>query len=178
MTTKNPLTEEEKLLLNWPEDYEELSRREKKTWANKVYRLRNKEKRAESTRKYYEKNKEKIAEYRGREDVQQRMKISRRKHYEKNKEKLDSYSKEYAKRNLAWKAAHCAKRRAAKLKATPPWVNLKDIEDVYKEAQYFGLVVDHIVPLQNKRVCGLHTWDNLQLLTREENCKKNNRFEI
>lgn len=36
--------------------------------------------------------------------------------------------------------------------------------------------VDHIVPLHNKRVCGLHYWKNMQLLPAMINWRKNNAF--
>jgi 5-methylcytosine-specific restriction endonuclease McrA len=72
--------------------------------------------------------------------------------------------------------AKAAKRRAAKLKATPLWADLEEIKNVYLEAQYFGMHVDHIIPLQSKEVCGLHIWENLQLLTPEKNIKKGNKL--
>jgi hypothetical protein len=68
-----------------------------------------------------------------------------------------------------------AKRRAVEKLAFPKWANLESIELVYKKAHLLGLEVDHVVPLQSELVCGLHTWDNLQLLGREENIKKGNR---
>lgn len=60
--------------------------------------------------------------------------------------------------------------------AIPAWADKQDIEDVYKEARYMGMVVDRIVPLRSKLVCGLHVWDNLQILSREYNNQKGNRF--
>src|SRR3990167_1647672 len=71
-----------------------------------------------------------------------------------------------------------AARRARKLHATPAWVTqeeLEDIANVYLEAQYFNHHVDHIIPLQGKFVCGLHVWDNLQLLSPVENFMKHNK---
>ncbi len=69
------------------------------------------------------------------------------------------------------------KRRAAKLKRTPKWADLKAIEKFYLECPD-GMVVDHIIPLQGKNISGFHILENLQYLTPEENCKKNNKFII
>lgn len=71
-----------------------------------------------------------------------------------------------------------AKRRAAKLNATPKWADLEAIKYIYTVAHKAGLEVDHIVPLQGKLVCGLHVENNLQLLTRNENTRKGNRYEV
>jgi hypothetical protein len=72
-------------------------------------------------------------------------------------------------------SARRARRRATKLMATPKW-GQEGINDVYLEARYFGMEVDHIVPLINKTVCGLHVVHNLQLLTEAENRAKRNKF--
>jgi 5-methylcytosine-specific restriction endonuclease McrA len=66
-------------------------------------------------------------------------------------------------------------RRTGLKQATPIWANVVDIGDVYLEAAHMQMQVDHIVPLQNNLVCGLHTWDNLQLLTPLANNLKGNR---
>jgi 5-methylcytosine-specific restriction endonuclease McrA len=112
--------------------------------------LENKEKILKASKEYYDKNKEKIAERHA-------------KWRRNNKGKVVSYAQ-----------AH----RAAKLQATPPWADMDAIRDVYLEAEYQQMQVDHIVPLQNEKVCGLHVWDNLQLLTAPENQSKNNTFNV
>jgi hypothetical protein len=38
--------------------------------------------------------------------------------------------------------------------------------------------VDHIVPIKGELVCGLHTHDNMQILTKAENVRKLNRFVV
>jgi hypothetical protein len=69
-----------------------------------------------------------------------------------------------------------AKRYAQEFQATPSWADSELMELVYAEATHRGLIVDHIVPLQGKNVCGLHVHYNTQLLTRSENSTKNNRW--
>ena len=68
--------------------------------------------------------------------------------------------------------------RRGKSPHMPAWANKERIAEIYKEAREKGLTVDHIVPLNNKLVCGLHCEDNMQLLTLEENVKKNNSFSV
>lgn len=91
---------------------------------------------------------------------------------EKSKEQsLNNYQKHksaYVARNIAYKT-----RRSL---ATPPWANLDIIKNIYECAE--GAHVDHIIPLQNALVCGLHVESNLQYLTPEENRRKSNTFEI
>lgn len=83
----------------------------------------------------------------------------------------------YRKVTRALVNARTAQRRAVKKSATPSWTDHEAIKEVYNEAAYMQLEVDHIVPLQHPLVCGLHVWDNLQLLTRTENIAKGNRFD-
>jgi len=82
----------------------------------------------------------------------------------------------------ALNCAHTNKRRISKTNATPPWFEESKVLEIYKEAQHLtsqdGIrrEVDHIVPLQGKHVCGLHCFDNLQILTKDENLRKSNKF--
>lgn len=77
---------------------------------------------------------------------------------------------------------HVMMRHAAKLKATPPWVDKDAIKEFYIEArarsERTGRAhhVDHIVPLRGKTVCGLHVPANLQVLEAEPNKRKSNRL--
>lgn len=75
--------------------------------------------------------------------------------------------------------ARAGKRRAVLLRAMPLWLSdrqLLDIGEWYNLAASLGKVVDHIVPLQGKNVCGLHVGWNMQLLTDAENRSKGNRL--
>lgn len=73
-------------------------------------------------------------------------------------------------------------RDAMKLRATPIWSDKSLIVGIYAEAARrtaetgVDHQVDHIVPLKSKIVCGLHVPWNLQLLTKSENSRKNNKL--
>ena len=116
--------------------------------------------------------------------------------YIKNREKVLAKSKstEHKNRrkelrklpnNIISKNATEARRRSLKQQATPSWVTkdhyaqikllywlAKDLEAVSGE-QYH---VDHIVPLRNKKVCGLHVPWNLQVLPADINISKGNKY--
>lgn len=104
----------------------------------------------------------------------------------KNKAHVLNYGKNHRKNNPIQYRAHKAKRRAFKLLRTPNWLTkdqIKEIEDYYTIASMFKMYtgemyhVDHIVPLQGKKVSGLHVPWNLQVLPAKENIKKQNKHE-
>jgi hypothetical protein len=132
--------------------------------------LNNKEKLEEHRKEYYKENKENYKKY-------------YKEYYRKNRESLIEYQLLYRNENRgisnSWKAYY----RAAKLKATPNWANKEKIKNFYKESAKLtketGILhtVDHIIPLRNPLVCGLHVENNLQILVVSENCSKSNKFE-
>jgi len=64
-------------------------------------------------------------------------------------------------------------------RATPKWLTSEqctEIKRIYRLAKRHGQTVDHIVPLSNPLVCGLHVPWNLQLMARRENERKANGF--
>ncbi len=152
------------------------------------YSLKNKDKIKESQLKYYLKNKDKILKAKKDYYLKNYNKI---KEYSKNyrlnnqdklieyrlsnKEYQKEYNKIYRPNNRNLFNAREAKRRAIKLNATPRFANLKKIKEIYLNCPK-GYHVDHIIPLQNKNVCGLHVEWNLQYLTANANQKKSNKL--
>jgi hypothetical protein len=67
--------------------------------------------------------------------------------------------------------------QAKRLKRIPAWSETEEIKEFYSNCPQ-GYEVDHIIPLQGKKVSGLHVLGNLQYLTIEENRSKSNRYEI
>ena len=107
------------------------------------------------------------------------------------------YFREYRRKNPQKKAykrpskekmaSDMALRRARKNRAMPPWLTADhkaQIEAVYAEAKELTRLtgirheVDHIHPINGKTVCGLHVPWNLQVLSKEENCRKNNKLTV
>lgn len=91
-----------------------------------------------------------------------------------------SYSKTWSKINSGKKVGRCAAYRARKIMATPKWASTESIDELYLEADELTKTtgirhsVDHIVPLKNRIVCGLHCEANLRVITLSENCSKGN----
>ena len=153
---------------------------------NRKYREEHKERVAASRLAY--KNSDKGKEKRKEWDTNNAdvVATSKRKWYEQHKEEVCRQAIVFAKANPAWKASHCAKRRASKLKALPPWTTeddlfliqeAHDLARLRKEQFGFPWHVDHIVPLQGKKVCGLHIWWNMQVIPGSLNSVKGNRYE-
>lgn len=65
-----------------------------------------------------------------------------------------------------------------------PWANRLSIRDFYLLAQKLTYEtgvqheVDHIIPLQGKKVSGLHVETNLRVIPMTENRRKHNHYEL
>jgi len=86
-------------------------------------------------------------------------------------------------RKAKW-AAYIANRKKKRDQSMPAWADKDKILEFYIEARKLtketGILheVDHIIPSNHKLVCGLHNEFNLQILTKDENRKKSNKFKI
>jgi transcription elongation factor Elf1 len=145
---------------------------------SKNYYNTNRDVKREQFKQYYENNREKILDY-------------AKNYYANNREIITDYresKKEYiASRLRLWKQNNSHKvntsnahRRASKLQATPSWADQEAIDGLYQLATIFNrtgmnLHIDHIVPLNSDKVCGLHCESNLQLLSSHDNMSKGNR---
>ena len=114
----------------------------------------------------------------------ERQKAANKNWSERNRDKCNAIKRAWNKRNPDKCNARSSEYRARKLNATPLWADRVENDYVYHAAQVIKEVygttwhVDHIVPLQHDKVCGLHVANNLQLLSPTDNCRKSNTFEV
>lgn len=104
-----------------------------------------------------------------------------------NQEHIIKYGTKYRKANKARYNFLCQKRKIDLINRTPKWLTADDmwlISEAYdlatKRTQTTNVEwhVDHIIPLRGSRVSGLHVPLNLQVVTRKENQRKTNKFEV
>lgn len=137
----------------------------------KEWRAANPDKKLEQDRRYAEKYPEKLVA------KTQRWRA-------RNPQSAAESSRRTRQKHAARVLANKAKYRAAKLQATPRWLNKGHWFEIgcvylYRDAlKRIGLDyhVDHIVPLQGKKVSGLHVPENLQVLPADRNRLKNNHY--
>jgi len=151
----------------------------KKAWA-----IANADRVRASRKRYEERNAEKILEYRNSSDFKKRA-IERAVSYNKNNPEVVKLTTQRSRRKHKAKGAMKAMaRKAWRLNATPAWANKTRIQALYSLAAMLNANtdekwhVDHIIPLKNKLVCGLHVYENLRVIRAKENLQKGNKFEI
>ena len=124
-------------------------------------------------------------------------KAAGRRYYEKNREvviaraaarpaqEVRQYKDRHKEKNPEYYKALTSVRKRRHRNATPPWITKEQklqIRQMYLQAQKLTkmtgerYVVDHIIPLINDSVCGLHLPWNLRVMTQEENLKKSNKL--
>lgn len=125
----------------------------------------------EAGRKYYESNKVAVIARASARPAEEK-----KRHKTKHKAENPEYYK-----------ALTSFRRKRNQQATPKWLTQaqkQEIRSLYMIAQTttnitgVRYVVDHIIPLINDAVCGLHVPWNLQVMTQEENLAKSNKIQL
>ena len=157
--------------------------REKRRLYSLWWRQQNPELVVKQNKENYEKNKEKIkAKKRERyKNDPTPQKIAQEKWLKRNRQKARENTRRWQSKNKHRVRQIASKRRAAKNKATPKWARYHEINKIYKEAVRLTEVtgiehqVDHVYPLINNFLCGLHVETNLQILTKKQNSSKGNR---
>lgn len=123
----------------------------------------------EAAKRYYERNKE----------------LVKARANSRPKEEVRSYKKKYKDKNPELYKALTSVRKRRHRKATPSWITADQklrMRQLYLEAQKLTkitgekYVVDHIIPLINDAVCGLHVPWNLRVITQAENLEKSNKM--
>jgi 5-methylcytosine-specific restriction endonuclease McrA len=97
-------------------------------------------------------------------------------YYDKNRERLIQETKEYAEKNPEINRIATIKKNGNRALRIPKFGQI-GIREFYKKCP-LDMVVDHIIPLQGKKVSGLHVSWNLQYLTWSDNARKSNKANL
>lgn len=147
-------------------------RKKKKRESDRLYREKNKEYLRQKKKEYYEKNKEEIS-----------VRVAEK--YQRNKVKIKAATKLWKQLNRDRHNAICMTRIARKLQASPKWeeelselvfIEAQNLCQKRKDVTGFSWEMDHIIPLKGKEVCGLHVYNNIQVIPQKLNSSKRNRY--
>jgi hypothetical protein len=139
----------------------------------KRYKAANKDRIKEQRKEYYANNPQK--------DLERKQK--RREYLAKNKDRIYAQRQEWLENGGQAKKTLCQIQRGKRIKtATPSNISNEDLLPIYEEAarvtKQTGVPheVDHYYPIRGKVVCGLNVPWNMQVITKTENCAKNNKM--
>lgn len=173
--------------------------KEKISTANAEYRASHLEATKARNAEYWRKNRERLRVHRKDYNIRNadRIREANARYYAANKPQLSDINARYRRANTpkireyqrTWYLANkpvayaaAARRRAAKLQATPAWANEFFIQEAYSLAKLREKVcggkwhVDHVVPLKSPLVCGLHVEHNLRVVPAAVNLAKKNYY--
>jgi hypothetical protein len=126
----------------------------------------------ESTRRWKALNKDRVS-------------AQRKLYREQNKDKQQVYNKQHYDNHPEKYRMKSANQRATRLRRCVLWdaeltaFVLQEASALCKLRQETTKVlweIDHIIPLCGANVSGLHVWNNLRVITQEENRRKSNYF--
>jgi len=108
--------------------------------------------------------------------------------YESDPQRVAQRNKRWTDTNREKVLAKTRRYQAAKLNAIPIWTDAEWDNFVFVEAYRlaaqrktftgFNWEVDHIYPVQGKRVCGFHIAENIQVIPQLTNRRKSNSHDI
>lgn len=149
----------------------------------RAYHLKNRERIIQKVKDWNRKNREKKNAW-SRATWKKYFKPATRKAwYEKNKDYLRIQARERYRTQDKYRTDG-ARKASARRRAICAWADFDKVTAIYAEARRLTKetgtehVVDHVVPIKHKLVCGLTNEFNLRVIPNSENAKKKNKFVV